>query len=161
MPPRRTRTPSSPLDAVTQLMAERAKYEQWLEELEAKKDATPVNVYDRVQKDYLTRLQGVMEQLKTHTTALHEHAATLMERLRALEAAEQKLQEEQAEGELRARIGEITAKEWKSASEKAERVLNKLREDHDRVADDLNDIREMIQGGRGGRDDGEREPPRR
>ena len=148
--PSRTRTPAhSPLEAVTQLMAERAKYEQWLEELDAKKDATPLNVYDRVQKDYLTRLQKVMEQLKQHTTALAEHASTLMERLRALEAAERKLQEEQAESELRSRIGEITSKEWQSGSQKAERVLTKLREDQQRVADDLNGIREILEGNGG------------
>jgi hypothetical protein len=101
-----------------------------------------------------------MEQLKLHTTALQEHASTLMERLRALEAAEQKLQEEQAESELRSRIGEISQKEFQSAAQKAERVLTKLREDQERVADDLNGIREILQGGRAG-SDGDHDQPRR
>jgi vacuolar-type H+-ATPase subunit I/STV1 len=127
-------------------MAERAKYEQWLADLEAKKDSTPVNVFDRVRQDYLTRLQSVMEQLKQHTVALQEHAGNLMARLRELEAAEQKLQEEQAEAELRSEVGEISTAEQEGATRKAERALTKLQEDHELVATDLNRIAEILGG---------------
>lgn len=131
-------------------MAERTKYEQWLADLEAKKDSTPVNVFDRVRQDYLTRLQSVMEQLKQHTVALQEHAGNLVARLRELEAAEQKLQEEQAEAELRSDVGEITTSEQEGASRKAERALTKLQDDHELVATDLTRIAEILGEGQDG-----------
>jgi hypothetical protein len=131
-------------------MAEKTKYEQWLEDLEAKKESTPVSVFDRVRQDYLTRLQTVMDQLKQHTVTLQEHAANLMARLRQLEAAEQKLQEEQAEAALRSEVGEISTGEQESAARKAERALTKLQEDHEVVANDLNRIAEIL-----GEDDGD------
>jgi hypothetical protein len=144
---RKTRTPNaSPLEAVTQLVAERAKYEQWLEDLEAKKDATPTKVFDRVRQDYLTRLQSVMEQLKQHTQTLQAHAASLMKRLRELEAAEEVHNEEQAEAALRKQVGEISTQEWDSASRRAQKELAKLKEDQELVANDLNQIREILGG---------------
>jgi hypothetical protein len=126
-------------------MAEKTKYEQWLEDLEAKKDSTPVSVFDRVRQDYLTRLQAVMDQLKQHTVALQEHAANLMARLRQLEAAEQKLLEVQAEAALRSQVGEISS-EQERAARKAESALTKLQEDHELVANDLNRIAEILGG---------------
>lgn len=131
-------------------MAERAKYEQWLADLEAKKDSTPVNVFDRVRQDYLTRLQSVMDQLKQHTVTLKEHAGNLVARLRELEATEQKLQEEQAEAELRSEVGEISTAEQEGAARKAERVLTKLQEDHELIANDLSRIADIL--GEGGQD---------
>ena len=66
MPPRK-RTPASEsasaLEAVTRLMTERQKYEQWLRELDEKKDSTPEKVFVRVREDYSTRLQEVVAAL--------------------------------------------------------------------------------------------------
>jgi hypothetical protein len=142
-------------------MAERAKYEQWLADLEAKKDSTPVNVFDRVRQDYLTRLQSVMEQLKQHTVALQEHAGNLMARLRELEATEQKLQEEQAEAELRSEVGEISTAEQEGATRKAERALTKLQDDHELVATDLSRIAEILGEGQDGATASAPDAPRR
>src|SRR5688572_14219962 len=75
----------SALDAATQLMAEREKYESWLDDLEAKKDSTPAKVFDRVRQDYVARLQTVMEQLGQYTATLQEHAENLVTKLRELE----------------------------------------------------------------------------
>src|SRR5688572_17214097 len=93
----KTPTPTSPLDSVTELMAERAKFEQWLEDLEAKKDSTPAKVFDRVHKDYLSRLQGVMDQLKSHTETLQTHSSVLSKQLMELSSAEESRMEERYE----------------------------------------------------------------
>lgn len=135
------------MEAVAQLMAERAKYEKWLRELDAKKASTPQHVFERVRGDYTTRLDTVMEQLREHTTAMQEHARTLVARLRELEAAEQDLKDERAEQELRSQVGELTAGEWEVIERRAERALAKVREDQEAVANDLNRIRELIAGG--------------
>ena len=145
---RRSRTPhndrSSPLDAVTNLITERDKYEQWLDELEAKKESTPAKVFDRVRKDYLTRLQAVMDQLKEHTAVLQAHAANLVAKLRDLEAKEQEITDDLAETELRAKVGEITEAEWEATSRKAQREVAKLKENQELIADDLIKIRDIL-----------------
>lgn len=137
-------------------MQERRKYEQWLDDLERKKDSTPTKVFDRVRQDYMGRLQTVMEQLKEHTKTLQDHARSLHTRLRELEAAEQAHTEEQAEAELRANVGEITHSEWESSSRKAARELNKIRENQEVVADELNQIRDVLDE----KDDDESSSPR-
>ena len=145
---RRSRTPSvdrtSPLDAVTRLVEERGKYEQWLDELEEKKDSTPPKVFDRVRQDYLTRLQTVIDQLRDHTVTLQEHAANLVAKLRELEASEQEITDELAETELRANVGEITEAEWEATKRKAQREVAKLKEQQETVADDLIRIRDVL-----------------
>ena len=134
----------SPLDAVTRLVEERGKYEQWLDELEEKKDSTPPKVFDRVRQDYLTRLQTVMDQLREHTATLQEHAANLVAKLRELEANEQEITDELAETELRANVGEITEAEWEATKRKAQREVAKLKEQQETVADDLIRIRDVL-----------------
>src|ERR1044071_19328 len=138
---RRSRTPAgerSPVDTVMQLMTERQKYEQWLDDLDAKKDSTPPKVFDKVRHDYLERLQGVIDQLKEHTGAMEEHAESLSEKLKELEDSEDEIAEKLAEAELRAKVGEITQAEWETMSRKAQREITKLKESQLEVAGDLN-----------------------
>jgi len=136
----------SALDAATQLMAEREKYEQWLDDLEAKKDSTPAKVFDRVRQDYVARLQTVMEQLGQYTATLQEHAENLVAKLRELEDAEEENEEEQAEAALRKQVGEMTPAEWESGSRKAQRELAKIKENQLVILTDLNRIRDLLGG---------------
>ena len=144
----------SALEAATQLMAEREKYEGWLDDLEAKKDSTPAKVFDRVRQDYVARLQTVMEQLGQYTATLQEHAESLVTKLRALEEAEEDNEEEQAESALRKQVGEMTPAEWESGSRKAQRELSKIKENQLVILTDLNRIRDLL----GGDDDDASEP---
>ncbi len=92
----------------------------------------------------MARLQAVMEQLKEYTKTLADHARVLMTKLRELEAAEQAYNEERAEAELRANVGEITEAEWESSSRKAQRELTKIKENQEVIAEELNQIREVL-----------------
>ena len=152
MPPRK-RTPSSDsasaLEAVTKLLTERQKYDQWLRELEAKKDSTPEKVYERVRADYSERLEEVSNALREHTSSMQEHARNLMVRLKELEVSEEELVEEQSENELRAQVGELSAGEWETGKKKAQRLLVKFKEDQELIAGDLNRLRELISGAAG------------
>jgi hypothetical protein len=147
----------SALDAATQLLAEREKYEQWLEDLEDKKDSTPAKVFDRVRQDYVARLQSVMEQLEEHTATLQEHAENLMAKLRELEEAEEENNEAQEEAAVRKQVGEITSAEWESGSRKAQRELAKIKENQTVILADLNRIRDLLGGDEG---DEEKAPPK-
>src|SRR5215470_8671485 len=125
------------LEAVGELMAERAKYEKWLQDLDAKKESTPAHVFQRVRGDYTARLDSVVQRLREHTNSMQEHARTLMNRLRELEEAEQDLKDEQAEQELRAQVGELSEGEWESIQKRAQRAITKIQEDQEAVAEDL------------------------
>jgi hypothetical protein len=141
-------------------MTERQKYDQWLRELEAKKDSTPPKVYERVRADYSERLAEVSSALQEHTTAMQEHARNLMVQLKELEVSEEELVEEQSENELRAQVGELSAGEWESSKKKAQRLLVKFKEDQEQIAGDLNQIRELLSSAAGQRAATPVEPPR-
>lgn len=132
------------MESVSQLMAERQKYEKWLRDLDAKRASTPPKVFQRVQQDYSDRLEEVMTGLRQHTTALQEHARGLMVRLKELEVSEEELLEEQSENELRAQVGELSEDDWESSKKKATRMIAKFKEDQEQIANDLNQIREIL-----------------
>src|SRR5207244_10861381 len=125
MPPRK-RTPasesSSALEAVTKLMTERQKYEQWLRELDEKKDTTPEKVFVRVKEDYSTRLQEVVDALREHTSAMQEHARNLMVRLKELDVSEKELLVEQFDNELQAQFDELEAADHQPGEDNAQRL---------------------------------------
>ena len=132
------------MESVGQLMAERQKYEKWLRDLDAKRGSTPPKVFQKVHADYSERLKEVTDGLRQHTSALQEHARGLMIRLKELEVSEEELIEEQSENELRSQVGEITEEEWESSKKKAVRMVAKFKEDQEQLADDLNQIREIL-----------------
>lgn len=125
-------------------MTERAKFEKWLSDLEAKRSSTPEHVFDRVKADYSLRLDGVLGKLREHTSAMREHSENLTGRLKELEEAEQNLRDERAEHELRAEVGELSGQEWETFSKKAERTLAKLQEDQAVISSDLERIRDLL-----------------
>ncbi len=99
-----------------------------------------------------------MDQLKEHTTALKEHAANLVAKLRELEAIEQGNTDELAESELRAQVGEITEAEWEATSRKSQRERAKLKENQEVIADDLIKIRDILSDDDREGDDDEESP---
>jgi hypothetical protein len=83
---------------------------------------------------------------------MQEHAGNLMAKLRELEATAKELEDELAESEVRKGVGELSANEFDSMAKKAQRELARLDDDRDRIADDLNHIREIL-GARATKDD--------
>jgi len=132
------------MESVTHLMAERQKYEKWLRDLDAKRGSTPPKVFERVHGDYVDRLEEVMSGLRQHTAALQEHARGLMVRLKELEVSEEEIVEEQSENQLRAQVGELSQDDWEAGKKKATRMIAKFKEDQEQIADDLNQIREIL-----------------
>ncbi|HUX33531.1 MAG TPA: hypothetical protein VMV51_06625 [Gemmatimonadaceae bacterium] len=138
------KTPNSPLDVVTALMQERAKFENWLATLESRRDATPPNVYDRVRQDYEKRLAGVVEELGTHAAELESQAERYATRLGELGDQEQAKREERAEAELRAHVGELSPDEWEVMSREADDALAALAAEQAVVGADLNRVYELL-----------------
>lgn len=131
---------------MSDLLTERAKYEKWLAELEAKRGSTPAKAFERVHKDYTTRLDRVLEKLRAHQATLEQHAAELEEKLERLAESEEEAAESLAEAELRAQVGELTQSEWDAVSKKAEKELSKIKQDKAVTESDLERLRALMAG---------------
>ena len=125
-------------------MSERAKFEKWLTDLDARRSSTPAHVFDRVRGDYTTRLEGVLEKLKTHSEAMREHAASLSAKLEQLAESEQAILDSRAESELRAQVGELSPGDWEKTSKKLEKDLAKIKQDQELISEDLRQLRELM-----------------
>ncbi len=120
---------SSDDGAVSALLEERARYEEWLSALEQRRDTTPTHIYARVHADYSGRLQRVFEQLGAHRAAVEEMISGLLDRLTMLDIDEAKHRDERSEAELRGMIGEYTG-------EQCEAVIRRCDEEMAAVADE-------------------------
>ena len=134
-------------EQVTALYEERQRFEAWLAALEAKRATTPVHIYTRVHADYGTRLQRVVEELRTHRTALQELESTLIDRLTALDSEEAKHRDEAAEAELRATVGELASEHFTEVTERTSGAIAGLSEERGRVQAELSQLRHLLDVG--------------
>ena len=132
------------LTLVESLMAERRKYEQWLVALEARRSTTPERVFSRVHADYHDRLEAVIEQLKEHTEGLRAELASLTLRLTALEEEEQQRQDERAEAELRAHVGELSPDAWQQIAREADQSIGTLESKHSELESERGKTRDLL-----------------
>jgi len=94
------------MEELNALLEERTRYERWLSQLEAKREQTPVHVFERVRTDYTSRLEQVMGRLRSHGEGLQDTAVSLEERTTALSSEESQRRDARAEIELRSMVGE-------------------------------------------------------
>jgi hypothetical protein len=132
------------LTLVESLMAERRKYEQWLTALEARRSTTPERVFTRVYTDYHDRLDAVIEQLKEHTEGLRAELASLTLRLTALEEEQQQRQDERAEAELRAHVGELSSEAWERMAREADQSIGVLGSRHNELESERGKTRDLL-----------------
>jgi hypothetical protein len=134
-------------EQVTALYEERQRFEAWLTALEAKRATTPVHIYTRVHADYGARLQRVVEELRTHRTALQETESTLIDRLTALDSEEAKHRDEAAEAELRATVGELASEQFSEVTERTSGSIATLSEERGRLQAELSQLRHLLDVG--------------
>ena len=94
------------MEELNALLEERSRYERWLSQLDARREQTPVHVFERVRADYASRLEQVIGRLRSHGEGLQATAATLEERATALSSDESHRRDARAEIELRSMVGE-------------------------------------------------------
>jgi ElaB/YqjD/DUF883 family membrane-anchored ribosome-binding protein len=126
------------------LLKERTQIEQWLEKLGASGDKTPASVRERVQADYLKRLDEVQEELNGHrdeiTGALERHRQVRDELIKQQSEA----QERRAEGELRHSVGEFDDTKWESMRSEIDGSLKKIGEELDGVETEVADLEKAL-----------------
>jgi len=118
---------SEPDSTIEGLLQQRAQYEQWLARLDAAGDKAPAAVRDRVRGDYETRLKGVIEQLRGHSTTISEELDRYRKTQSGLDREKRDVEEELSEAEVRHAVGEYSEDEWNRLARDNNDRLNRLR----------------------------------
>ncbi|MEA3245162.1 MAG: zinc finger Ran-binding domain-containing protein [Gemmatimonadota bacterium] len=129
---------------IESLLAERKKYEAWLAQLDARRDAAPSHVYERVHGDYRKRLDAVGEKLAAETGAIEDLVGELEGRLEEEQDAVTTRSDERAEAELRAAVGEFSEKEWAARRRKLDDAIDDLRSKFDATERELVVLKELL-----------------
>ena len=136
------------INDATSLLAERRKYEAWIAALDQRRETTPERVFARVRADYEARLDAVVTQLASNADSLQARVAELTQRVEALRAESQAVQDDRAEAELRAHVGELDEGAWESASREADERLRTLDGELKSVEEELASIGELLTAAR-------------
>ena len=139
-----TKGPATGLEEVASLMLERQRLESWLATLDARKAATPDNVFQRVRGDYAARLKLVTDQLLARRAAVHTHLEQLAARLTQLEAETQRFRDVRTESELRMQVGELSVTEWNAKARECDESIARLTEAQTQVRGQLTQARTIL-----------------
>jgi hypothetical protein len=131
-------------DAVARLFAERQRLEGWLAALEGRRAATPGHIYERVRGDYEGRLRGVLDELREHRSSVQAMVESMEQRLGALAAEEGRHQDDRAEAELRAAIGELEEEQSRAIVGKADEALAHIAAERGSITPELVRLREIL-----------------
>jgi chromosome segregation ATPase len=126
------------------LLAERRKYEQWLAQLELRRESTPQHVFEKVHGDYSARLAEAQQALSSESGAVHALAAQLEESRAKHERQIAERTDERAEAELRASVGEFAGKEWDKLRGKLDGVIAELSRERDAVQREIDTLRGLL-----------------
>ncbi len=126
------------------LLAERRKYEQWIAQLESRKESTPSHVYVKVHHDYAGRLEDAQKKLMSESGAVHALATELEHTLAAHEKQITERTDERSEAELRAAVGEFAGKEWDKLRSKLDTAIADLSSERDNVQKELDTLRGLL-----------------
>lgn len=117
---------SNPIEALSALLDERRRYEGWLAQLESRRAVSPSHVVDRVRSDYLSRLDGVTQQLRGRASELEATASSLQARIAALQEEENARRDERFELELRALVGEYEPERAQESMRGCDEAIERL-----------------------------------
>lgn len=108
---------------VADLLAERAKYALWIEQLAARTAGAPAHVVAKVRADYEARLAAVREALGARAAELEAQRRQAIAARDAAIGSEQALADARAEAELRHAVGEYSAEEWATLARESDAAL--------------------------------------
>jgi zinc finger protein len=128
---------------VTDLLAERSKYQTWITRLDSTKDTTPAAVRGKVLADYQAKLEGVIERLTQHGDAVRDQLEQRKVRKEELMMEETKAKETLAEAELRHAVGEYDEGDWTKVRAEMNKVLVGTREELAKVIEDIERLAEV------------------
>jgi hypothetical protein len=128
---------------VSDLLAERNKYQTWITRLDSTKDTTPAAVRSKVLADYQAKLEDVLARLTQHGDAVREQLESRKKRKEELAAEEAKAKETLAEAELRHAVGEYDEGDWTKVRAEMNKTLVGTREELAKVVEDIERLAEV------------------
>lgn len=138
----KTKTESG--DAIEKLIEQRDQYVAWLEKLDGEGAAAPESVRARVRKDYQSRLDEVMDGLRSHSDEVAEQLVRHRDTRAGLATRQAHAEEVLAEAELRHSVGEYDEVRWREVKGEADRNLEGIREELEGVTSEVERL-EFIQ----------------
>jgi hypothetical protein len=104
---------------IEELLASRQQISEWLHRLGSTGSKVPESVRDRVRSDYESRLAGVVDQLRSHSTAISDSLSGLRRELAEQERQQGAAEEALAEAQLRYSVGEYSETDWRKHEERS------------------------------------------
>jgi hypothetical protein len=139
-----TATDTEAMSALHELLDERQRYQGWLATLEGRRNATPPHVYERVQKDYVGRLDRVMQNLAERAGQLTGTIEAMMDELSTLRQHESDRTDERHEAELRAAVGEFTPEDWEQRRKQADSELERITAERHSLEGELQELQRIV-----------------
>jgi predicted nucleic acid-binding Zn-ribbon protein len=132
------------MSALHELLDERQRYQGWLATLEGRRSSTPPHVYERVQQDYVTRLDRVMQALAERAGQLSGTIAAMTAELATLRQHESDRTDERHEAELRAAVGEFTPDDWERRRAEADSDLERIAAERHSLEEELDELQRIV-----------------
>lgn len=104
---------------IEELLASRQQISEWLHRLGSVGSKVPESVRERVRSDYESRLAGVVDQLRSHSTAINDSLSGLRRELAEQERQQAAAEEALAEAQLRHSVGEYSETDWRQHEERS------------------------------------------
>lgn len=131
-------------DTLPVLIAERDRYQQWLDSLESERAQIPDHIYERIAADYADRLEKAIEALREHVGALEkrleDRRVALAEVREALAAAEERF----VESQVRHRIGELDSRRWQAIERSMKSAIVEAEHRRDELEAEVRRLQETI-----------------
>jgi predicted nucleic acid-binding Zn-ribbon protein len=139
-----TATDTEAMSALQELLDERQRYQGWLATLEGRRNSTPPHVYERVQQDYVSRLDHVMQSLAERAGQLTGTIQTMTAELSSLREHESTRSDERHESELRAAVGEFTPDDWERRRAEADGDLERIAAERHSLEGELQELERIV-----------------
>ena len=129
---------------IESLLADRARYETWLAQLNAKAPSVPAHVVERVRADYQERAARVVEELRTRADELRAETAALEQRITTLTVDLTAKRDARAEDELRSLVGEYEGDAWQKKAAEHDRMIAALDSERATREAELTRVKELL-----------------
>lgn len=139
-----TTTDTEAMSALHELLDERQRYQGWLATLEGRRNSTPPHVYERVQQDYVSRLDHVMKSLAERAGQLTGTLQAMTAQLSSLRQHESDRTDERHEAELRAAVGEFTPDDWERRRTEADSDLERIAAERHSLESELQELQRIV-----------------
>ena len=131
---------------IERLLQDRAQFVSWLTRLNSSDGVptVPEAVRSRVRADYERRLESVLSELRTHTSALEEQVTGLSARHGELSMREAEFKEQLSEAEVRHIVGEYDDGKWEGIRAELMKVILQVRDELTHTSGEVTRLNDVL-----------------